>query len=121
MTPGTVSKRIVLERLAWVENMLAEIRALPLVDQQSFFADSRNSLAAESYLRRALEALFDLGRHILAKGFGEGAVEYRGIAAKLMEKGVLVIYKNDLGDMEQVAGAFKGWMEANPQRMDETL
>ena len=45
--------------------------------------------AAESYLRRALEALLDLGRHILAKGFGLGVSEYKEIAVRLGEQGVL--------------------------------
>ncbi len=51
--------------------------------------DPRNIAAAESYLRRALEALLDLGRHILAKGLGEGAVEYRQIALALRRAGVV--------------------------------
>lgn len=63
MTPGSISKRIVLDRLTWVDRMLAEIRSLPLSDQQVFFSDGRNVWTAESCLRRALEALFDLGRH----------------------------------------------------------
>jgi len=32
-------------------------------------SDPRNVASAESYLRRGLEALLDLGRHLLAKGF----------------------------------------------------
>nr|HID14426.1 DUF86 domain-containing protein [Anaerolineae bacterium] len=49
----------------------------------------RNVGAAESYLRRALEALLDLGRHILAKGFGLGVSEYKEIATRLGEQEVL--------------------------------
>jgi uncharacterized protein YutE (UPF0331/DUF86 family) len=40
-------------------------------------------------LRRGLEALLDIGRHIMAKGFGVGVSEYREIAEKLGENGVL--------------------------------
>lgn len=72
MTPGRPSRRVVADRLAWVERMVAEIRSLPLADREAFFADRRNLWAAESCLRRALEALLDLGRYILAKGFGIG-------------------------------------------------
>ena len=90
MMPGSISKRVVVDRLAWVEQMVAEIRALPLDEQQAFFADSRNIWTAESCLRRGLEALFDLGRHILAKGFSIGASEYKEIAGKLEERGVLL-------------------------------
>ena len=67
MISGRISRRVVTDRLHWVDSMLAEIRALPLADRQAFFADRRNLWAAESCLRRALEALFDLGRHILER------------------------------------------------------
>lgn len=45
--------------------------------------------AGESFLRRALETLLDLGRHLFAKGFGVPAVEYKEIARVLGERGVL--------------------------------
>ena len=83
MTPGRLSKRVVSDRLSWVERMVQEMQALPLKDQEAFFADRRNIWAAESCLRRGLEALFDLGRHILAKGFGLGISEYKEIASGL--------------------------------------
>jgi uncharacterized protein YutE (UPF0331/DUF86 family) len=88
MMPAKLSKRIISDRLAWVDKMLAEIQALPLQSQTEFFADRRNIHTAESCLRRALEALFDLGRHILAKGFAQGASEYKEIAQLLQAKGV---------------------------------
>lgn len=88
MTPGQISRRVVADRLAWVERMVAEIRALPLADREAFFSDRRNLWTAESCLRRALEALLDLGRHILAKGFGVGISEYKEIATALGERGV---------------------------------
>jgi len=89
MRAGTISKRVVGDRLAWVDRMVGEIRALPLEDQAAFFSDRRNVWAAESCLRRGLEALLDLGRHILAKGFGLGVSEYKEIAVALKEQGVL--------------------------------
>jgi len=52
-------------------------------------ADRRNIWAAESCLRRILEALLDIGRHILAKGFGQGVTEYKEIAAGLRDRQVL--------------------------------
>lgn len=89
MTPGKLSKRVVGDRLSWIERMLCDIRALPLEDREAFLADKRNVGMAESCLRRALEALLDLGRHILAKGFGLGVSEYKEIASKLGEQSVL--------------------------------
>ena len=89
MSPSKISKRIFLDRLAWVNRMVAQIRALPLADPTAFMADSRNVSTAESCLRRGLEALFDLGRHILARAFGKGISEYKEIASGLQEMGVL--------------------------------
>ncbi|MBM4278226.1 MAG: DUF86 domain-containing protein [Deltaproteobacteria bacterium] len=89
MTPGVISKKVVTDRLDWVTRMLAEIRSLPLHHYQDFIADKRNVWSAESCLRRGLEALLDIGRHLLAKGFATGVTEYKEIAQRLGEFGVL--------------------------------
>jgi uncharacterized protein YutE (UPF0331/DUF86 family) len=102
VTPDKLSKRVVADRIGWVEEMLERIRALPLRDEQTFLADPRNVGAAESYLRRALEALLDLGRHVLAKGFGKGITEYKQVALRLQQTDVLTKEEGDL--LEQMAG-----------------
>ena len=89
MTPGKVSKRVVGDKLDWISKMLTEINLLPLGSYEEFAADSRNIWTAESCLRRALEALFDLGRHIMAKCFGKGVSEYKEIAVELERAHVL--------------------------------
>lgn len=89
MTPSRLDARVVVERLAWVEQMIAGIRALPLESQAAFVADVRNVAAAESYLRRALEALLDLGRHVLAKGFGQPVAEYKEIPRHLQRLAII--------------------------------
>ena len=89
MTPTAISKRVVANRLDLIDSLLREIRSLPLENQSGFFADRRNIWSAESCLRRSLEALFDVGRHILAKGFGSGVSEYKEIPLRLQEKTVL--------------------------------
>jgi uncharacterized protein YutE (UPF0331/DUF86 family) len=89
MTPKIISKRVVADRLDTIHYLLGEIRALPLQDRKAFFADRRNIWAAESCLRRSLEALFDIGRHILAKGYGLGISEYKEIALRLEEHGII--------------------------------
>lgn len=89
MSPGKISERIILDRIAWAENMVREIQSLSLDNYVDFVSDNRNIWAAESCLRRGLEALLDIGRHIMAKGFGVGVSEYREIAEKLGENGVL--------------------------------
>ncbi|RMG88877.1 MAG: DUF86 domain-containing protein, partial [Candidatus Dadabacteria bacterium] len=102
MTKGEVSERVVAERARWVREMLANLRALPLETEERFFSDPRNLWAAESCLRRALEALLDLGRHLLAKGFGLAAAEYKEIAVRLGQVGVLTQSEADL--MRDMAG-----------------
>ena len=89
MMPSRVSASVLAERIGWIDAMLAAVRALPLDSIDAFAADPRNSAAAESYVRRALEALLDLGRHVLAKGFGQPAAEYRDIPRYLAQHGVI--------------------------------
>ncbi len=89
MTPTQVRASVVAERVAWVRQMVSRTRSLPLDSLETFLADSRNAGAAESYLRRGIEALLDIGRHILAKGFAVAASEYKEIGPRLAENGVL--------------------------------
>ena len=89
MTPTGIKEKVVAERSAWIEEMLSGVRALPLASYEQFIADPRNVAAADSYVRRALEALMDLGRHILAKGLGRVATEYREVARQLLAAAVI--------------------------------
>ena len=102
MTPGLLREKVVAERVAWVRDMVRQARDLPLASLDSFLADRRNAASAESYLRRGLEALLDLGRHILAKGFGTPAVEYKQVARGLREADVLDT--PSAGLLEKMAG-----------------
>ncbi|MBI5702895.1 MAG: type VII toxin-antitoxin system HepT family RNase toxin [Chloroflexota bacterium] len=102
MVAGKISKRVAADRLGWVKRMVGEIRALPLNSKTDFLQDSRNIWTAESCLRRALEAIFDLGRHIAAKGFGEAVTEYKEIASVLHRQNV--ISSDDLLLMQKLAG-----------------
>jgi uncharacterized protein YutE (UPF0331/DUF86 family) len=102
MSPGTIVYRIVADRLSWIESMISDIQVLPLQDFEEFAKDKRNIGSAESCLRRALEALLDLGRHILAKGFAQGVTEYREIPQKLLENGLLG--ENEAKLMKKMAG-----------------
>jgi uncharacterized protein YutE (UPF0331/DUF86 family) len=89
MTPSTIRAKVVLNRAAWVRKMLDDIRALPLGSFDEFNSDMRNPNSAESCLRRGLEALLDLGRHILAKKFGRGVIQYKEIPEAMRECGVI--------------------------------
>jgi uncharacterized protein YutE (UPF0331/DUF86 family) len=89
MIASSIRAEIVAEKISYVRNMVEAIRSLPLSSYEDFSADTRNVAAAESYLRRALEALFDIGRHILAKAFSMTPAEYKQIAEALTKKGVV--------------------------------
>jgi uncharacterized protein YutE (UPF0331/DUF86 family) len=102
MTHTQINKRIVGERLDWIDRMVVEIRSLPLGNFDEFISENRNVWTCESCLRRALEALMDLGRHILAKGFGVGVSEYKEIAEELKNAHVLSADKSAL--MKVLAG-----------------
>ncbi|OGD27262.1 MAG: hypothetical protein A2Y56_02995 [Candidatus Aminicenantes bacterium RBG_13_63_10] len=82
--------------MQWVRDMLKAIGDLPLRTRKDFLRDRHHAAAAESYLRRALEALFDMGRHILSKKFASPATEYKEIAQGLLERKVLSEKEADL-------------------------
>ena len=102
MTPSQIRASVVSERIAWVRKMIRSIQALPINSFDEFKADSRNTASAESYLRRGIEALLDLGRHLLAKGFAIAVTEYKEIGPMLAKKGVLTENNGDL--LRQIAG-----------------
>lgn len=89
MSPSHIDRGVVATKVETIEEMLRGLRSLPSETLDEFLADSRNPAAAESYLRRALEALLDLGRHLLAKGFGKPVVEYAAIPESLREVEVI--------------------------------
>lgn len=102
MTPGRIDPNVVAQRALWISEMLSALNDLHLEDKETFLTDRHKVAAAESYLRRSLEALFDIGRHILAKGFGYPATEYKEVAKGLYEKRVLEGKEADL--IREMAG-----------------
>ncbi len=102
MSPDKVSKRIVADRLDWIETMLNDISVLPMDSFEHFTHERRTMWAAESCLRRALEAMLDLGRHVVAKGLGKGVSEYKEIPVLLSQAGILSPERARV--MKQMAG-----------------
>jgi uncharacterized protein YutE (UPF0331/DUF86 family) len=96
MIPAQISERVISDRLGLVAEYLRNLRELPLADRERFLADRRNVAAAESFLRRSLEALLDIGRHILAKGFAAGVTEYKEIALRAKDLQLLPPAEADL-------------------------
>ncbi len=102
MTPTRIRASVVTERVAWVRQMVSQATDLPLASLEIFIEDARNAGAAESFLRRGIEALLDIGRHILAKGFAVAVTEYKEIGVQLVKHGVLG--NEDGKRMRRIAG-----------------
>jgi len=77
------------KNLSLIQEFLIELKKLSLMPMEEFLSDKRNPAAAESYLRRSLEAIFDVSRHILAKSYGFKDIEYKKLALELGEKGIV--------------------------------
>ena len=89
MSPDNIREAVVAAKIELIEEMLAGIATLPLASAEELTADPRMLAAGESFLRRALESLLDLGRHLLAQGFGIPTAEYKAIPRELEQVGVL--------------------------------
>ncbi len=88
-----INRLLVKQRLTMVNDYCKELEHLKELPKDTFL-EAVNSAAAESFLRRSLEAIFDIGRHILAKtGQVELAGEYKSIAVGLAKMNVI---KGDL-------------------------
>ena len=79
------------ENLNLIGVFLEKLRRLSRFSRMDFLNDERNPAAAESFLRRCIEAIFDIGRHILSKSFSFKTLEYKEVAKELGEKKVVSI------------------------------
>lgn len=86
MTRGAVQTKIVMERLQLARECLGELRQIPAATLAEFESDFRNASAAESLLRRAIEALVDVARHLLSRAYGEGKLEYGEVARRAIDR-----------------------------------
>jgi uncharacterized protein YutE (UPF0331/DUF86 family) len=85
-----VQTRVVAQKSAFIDAMLAGLDTLPLDNEEAFLSAARDVAAAESFLRRSLEALLDLGSLVLSEGFGVGPREDADLAPALELDGILL-------------------------------
>lgn len=78
MVISNLNMKLIQDRLGFINESVAKLRKLSYIEEKDFIKDDRSAVA-ESYLRRSLEAIFDIGRHLLAKTAGKGIVEYKEI------------------------------------------
>ncbi len=79
----------VLELLRYLEGCLSELKPFSKMTKEEFLSEKKNPPFVESYLRRSLEVIFDIGRHILSKTYGFKEIEYKAIAKELGKKEIL--------------------------------
>jgi len=113
----------VLDLIRLIESYLSELRPFSSATKDVFLSDKKNPPFVESYLRRVLEAVFDIGRHILAKTYGSRAIEYKAIAKELGEKGVITSELTDI--LIEMAGyrnrMVHFYKEVTPEEMYEIV
>ncbi len=67
-----VSFEFIEDRLARIRASSARLKKLQNLTRDQFLANPDNYAIAEHHLRRSLESMFDIGRHIIAKkGLGK--------------------------------------------------
>ncbi|MBU3965371.1 DUF86 domain-containing protein [Patescibacteria group bacterium] len=77
-----LDREIILERFDIIQKSLNRLEKLKLLSKGKFFLDD-NFAIAEHYLRYALEAIFDICAHILARIPGVKADEYKEMALEM--------------------------------------
>jgi len=123
MTPSKISQKVAAGKIELTELFVRQIGELSLDPVGDFTGSPLNIAAGESNLRRSLESLLDLGRHILARGFGVPAVEYGEIGPKLAESGVL---DHAQGEMLRKIGGYRNrlvhlYFEVSPEELHQIL
>lgn len=89
MNTVPVSKIKIESKLAIIRESLSELEGLATTEEREFLDDKRNYAVAEHYLRRALEAVFDIAGHIVSRypmAAGRRPSTYKGLALVMAEK-----------------------------------
>jgi len=107
MVISSLNTARILELLRFIETCLQELKPFTTMGKDAFLSDRKNPPFVESYLRRGLEAVFDIGRHILAKTYGFKEIEYKVIAKELGARGVIT---KELSEILYVMAGYRNRM-----------
>jgi len=88
MVISNLNIKLIEDRLGFINKSVAKLKRLSKFREEEFL-EADTPAIAESYIRRSLEAIFDIGRHISAKTAGKGIVEYKEIVNALNNTGVI--------------------------------
>ena len=107
MVISSLNTARILNLIRFIETCLQELKPFSTMTEEEFLADRKNPPFVESYLRRSLEAIFDIGRHILSKIYGFKDIEYKAIAKELGERGIIT---KELSDILYVMAGYRNRM-----------
>ncbi|MBI4209557.1 MAG: DUF86 domain-containing protein [Deltaproteobacteria bacterium] len=88
MTPIPLDRETVLRRMNGIQEELRELEKLARFSLKDF-SEGVGYKLAQFHLHRALEGVFHISTHILSRIPGGQATEYKAIARKLGEVGIL--------------------------------
>ncbi|MGC8943759.1 MAG: type VII toxin-antitoxin system HepT family RNase toxin [Caldisericia bacterium] len=83
-----INKEIIIKRISIIEDCLQKLEKFKNLSFEEFLS-GENFAISEHYLRRALEAEFDIGNHILSKIPGVRVTTYKEIAIELGKQKIL--------------------------------
>lgn len=86
---GLFNRQLVANHAQMVRASVDRLRHLAKLSLEQFKNNPDNYAIAEHHLRRALQALLDLGRHLVVKSGWGNPANYREILALLERNGVL--------------------------------
>lgn len=89
MTELAIEKDVVLKRVNGIQAELAELAELSKTPREKFTGESVEFRLSQYHLHRALEGVFNISAHILSRIPGAQATEYKELARKLGEKGIV--------------------------------
>lgn len=84
-----INKELIYNRIDLINRSISRLKKLATLPGTQFVTGPDNFAIAEHHLRRALESLFDVGRHIMAKqGLGH-PVDYQTILLTLAKENII--------------------------------
>jgi uncharacterized protein YutE (UPF0331/DUF86 family) len=84
-----INKDLIHNRIDLINRSINRLKKLAALSRTEFALNPDNYAIAEHHLRRALESLFDIGRHIMAKqGLGH-PVDYQSILLTLAKENII--------------------------------
>ena len=83
------NQQLIAERTQMICASITRLKELAALTKEDFVGDPDNYAIAEHHLRRALQALLDLGRHIVVKNNFGNPTSYREVLDMLAQHSVL--------------------------------